>query len=117
MARVGLTHRAVTAGGVKCHVATHDLRGASNGRATGEECNEEQEGIVARDLGESRNRGGSGSRPQIYEAQGDRERCRRECRQAAIRENGVQGDPGPHAREGSEAAGEARFPLSDSSAL
>jgi dihydrolipoyl dehydrogenase len=37
VARVGLTHRAATAGGVKCHVATHDLRGASNGRATGED--------------------------------------------------------------------------------
>ncbi len=35
--RVGLTHRAATASGVKCHVATHDLRGASNGRATGED--------------------------------------------------------------------------------
>jgi pyruvate/2-oxoglutarate dehydrogenase complex dihydrolipoamide dehydrogenase (E3) component len=35
--RVGLTHRAATAGGVKCHVATQDLRGASNGRATGED--------------------------------------------------------------------------------
>ena len=37
VARVGLTHRAATAAGVKCHVATHDLRGASNGRATGED--------------------------------------------------------------------------------
>jgi pyruvate/2-oxoglutarate dehydrogenase complex dihydrolipoamide dehydrogenase (E3) component len=37
VARVGLTHRAATASGVKCHVATHDLRGASNGRATGED--------------------------------------------------------------------------------
>lgn len=37
VARVGLTHRAATAVGVKCHVATHDLRGASNGRATGED--------------------------------------------------------------------------------
>jgi hypothetical protein len=82
-----------------------------------EECHEEQEGIVARDLGESRNRGGSGSRPQIDEAQGDRERCRRECRQAAVRENGVEGDPGPHPRERSAAAGEAGFPLNDSSAL
>ena len=37
VARVGLTHRAAAASGVKCHVATHDLRGASNGRATGED--------------------------------------------------------------------------------
>jgi pyruvate/2-oxoglutarate dehydrogenase complex dihydrolipoamide dehydrogenase (E3) component len=37
VARVGLTHRAATASGVRCHVATHDLRGASNGRATGED--------------------------------------------------------------------------------
>jgi pyruvate/2-oxoglutarate dehydrogenase complex dihydrolipoamide dehydrogenase (E3) component len=37
VARVGLTHRAATAEGVKCHVAMHDLRGASNGRATGED--------------------------------------------------------------------------------
>jgi pyruvate/2-oxoglutarate dehydrogenase complex dihydrolipoamide dehydrogenase (E3) component len=37
VARVGLTHRAATASGVKCHVATQDLRGASNGRATGED--------------------------------------------------------------------------------
>jgi len=37
VARVGLTHRAATANGVKCHVATQDLRGASNGRATGED--------------------------------------------------------------------------------
>ena len=37
VARVGLTHRAALAGGVRCHVATHDLRGASNGRATGED--------------------------------------------------------------------------------
>jgi hypothetical protein len=54
-----------------------------------EECNEEQEGVVARDLGESRNRGGSGSRQQIYETQGDRECCHRECRQAAVGENGL----------------------------
>jgi pyruvate/2-oxoglutarate dehydrogenase complex dihydrolipoamide dehydrogenase (E3) component len=37
VARVGLTHRAATASGVKCHVATQDLRGTSNGRATGED--------------------------------------------------------------------------------
>ncbi len=37
VAKVGLTHRAATASGVTCHVATHDLRGASNGRATGED--------------------------------------------------------------------------------
>ena len=77
-----------------------------------EECNEEQEGVVARDLGESRDRGGSGSRPQIDEAQGDRECCRRECRQAAVPENGVQDDPGPYPRERSAAAGEAGFTVS-----
>ena len=82
-----------------------------------EECNEEQEGVVARDLGESRDRGGSGSRSQIDEAQGDRECCRRECRQAPVRENGGQGDPGPHPREWSEAAGEAGFPLNASCTL
>jgi hypothetical protein len=49
-----------------------------------EECNDEQEGVVARDLGESRNRGSSESRQQIDEAQGDRECCRRECRQATV---------------------------------
>jgi len=37
IAKVGLTHRAALASGVACHVATHDLRGASNGRATGED--------------------------------------------------------------------------------
>jgi pyruvate/2-oxoglutarate dehydrogenase complex dihydrolipoamide dehydrogenase (E3) component len=37
VARVGLTHQAATASGLKCHVATQDLRGASNGRATGED--------------------------------------------------------------------------------
>ena len=37
VAKVGLTHREATAGGVTCHVATQDLRGASNGRATGED--------------------------------------------------------------------------------
>lgn len=35
--RVGLTHVEALARGVKCHVATHDMRGASNGRATGED--------------------------------------------------------------------------------
>jgi len=37
VARVGLTHREVEASGVRCHVSTHDMRGASNGRATGED--------------------------------------------------------------------------------
>ena len=37
VAKVGRTHREVEASGVKCHLATHDLRGASNGRATGED--------------------------------------------------------------------------------
>jgi pyruvate/2-oxoglutarate dehydrogenase complex dihydrolipoamide dehydrogenase (E3) component len=37
VAKVGLTHAAAMASGVACHVATHDLRGASNGRATGED--------------------------------------------------------------------------------
>jgi pyruvate/2-oxoglutarate dehydrogenase complex dihydrolipoamide dehydrogenase (E3) component len=35
--RAGLTHAEALARGVKCHVATHDMRGASNGRATGED--------------------------------------------------------------------------------
>ena len=35
--RAGLTHAEAVARGVKCHVATHDMRGASNGRATGED--------------------------------------------------------------------------------
>ena len=35
--RVGLTQREALRRGVKCHVATHDMRGASNGRATGED--------------------------------------------------------------------------------
>lgn len=35
--RVGLTHTEAKQRGVKCHVATHDMRGASNGRATGED--------------------------------------------------------------------------------
>jgi pyruvate/2-oxoglutarate dehydrogenase complex dihydrolipoamide dehydrogenase (E3) component len=37
VAKVGLTHREVEASGVRCHVAAHDMRGASNGRATGED--------------------------------------------------------------------------------
>lgn len=37
VARVGLTHREALHRNVPCHVATHDLRGASNGRATGED--------------------------------------------------------------------------------
>ncbi|MDO8478503.1 MAG: hypothetical protein Q7W02_20365 [Candidatus Rokubacteria bacterium] len=37
VAKVGRTHREVEASGVRCHVATHDMRGASNGRATGED--------------------------------------------------------------------------------
>jgi len=35
--KIGLTHREVEASGVGCHVATHDVRGASNGRATGDD--------------------------------------------------------------------------------
>ena len=35
--RVGLTHAEALARGVTCHVARHDMKGASNGRATGEE--------------------------------------------------------------------------------
>lgn len=35
--RVGLTHREALRRGVGCHVASHDMRGASNGRATGED--------------------------------------------------------------------------------
>lgn len=34
--RVGLTHAEALARGTKCHVTTHDVRGASNARATGE---------------------------------------------------------------------------------
>lgn len=34
---VGLTHAEALRRGVKCHVAAHDMRGASNGRATGED--------------------------------------------------------------------------------
>jgi pyruvate/2-oxoglutarate dehydrogenase complex dihydrolipoamide dehydrogenase (E3) component len=37
VARVGRTHREAEASGVRCHVATHDMRGASIGRATGED--------------------------------------------------------------------------------
>jgi pyruvate/2-oxoglutarate dehydrogenase complex dihydrolipoamide dehydrogenase (E3) component len=37
VAKVGLTHRAAVAGSVPCHVATQDMRGASNGRATSED--------------------------------------------------------------------------------
>src|SRR5439155_1295005 len=35
--RDGLTHAEATRRGVKCHVARHDITGASNGRATGED--------------------------------------------------------------------------------
>jgi pyruvate/2-oxoglutarate dehydrogenase complex dihydrolipoamide dehydrogenase (E3) component len=37
VARVGLTHAEALRRGVRCHVATHDMAGASNGRATGED--------------------------------------------------------------------------------
>jgi pyruvate/2-oxoglutarate dehydrogenase complex dihydrolipoamide dehydrogenase (E3) component len=37
VAKVGLTHAAARARGIPCHVARHDMRGASNGRATGED--------------------------------------------------------------------------------
>jgi pyruvate/2-oxoglutarate dehydrogenase complex dihydrolipoamide dehydrogenase (E3) component len=37
VAKVGLTRREVEANGVRCHVTTHDMRGASNGRAMGED--------------------------------------------------------------------------------
>src|SRR5207245_10104009 len=37
VARVGLTHAEAMRRGVKCHVARHDITGASNGRATGED--------------------------------------------------------------------------------
>lgn len=37
IAKVGLTHAEVTERGIECHVARHDMRGASNGRATGED--------------------------------------------------------------------------------
>ncbi len=35
--RVGITHTEALRRGIQCHVATHDMRGASNGRATGED--------------------------------------------------------------------------------
>lgn len=35
--KVGITHREALARGIRCHVSTHDMRGASNGRATGED--------------------------------------------------------------------------------
>ena len=37
VAKVGLTHAQAKARGVGCHEMTHDLRGSSNGRATGED--------------------------------------------------------------------------------
>ena len=37
IAQVGLTHRQARERGLGCHVATHDMAGASNGVATGEE--------------------------------------------------------------------------------
>ena len=37
VARVGLTHAEALRRGVRCHVASHDMVGASNGRATGED--------------------------------------------------------------------------------
>lgn len=37
IARVGLTHAEARRHGVHCHVSTHDMRGASNGVATGED--------------------------------------------------------------------------------
>ncbi len=37
IARVGLSHREARDRGIACHVTTHDLTGASNGVATGEE--------------------------------------------------------------------------------
>jgi dihydrolipoamide dehydrogenase len=37
IAKVGLTHTQAKARGVRCHEMTHDLRGSSNGRATGED--------------------------------------------------------------------------------
>ena len=37
IARVGLTHREAQARGIGCHTATHDMRGASNGVASGED--------------------------------------------------------------------------------
>src|SRR2546426_7620033 len=37
IAKVGLTHGQAKARGLRCHEMTHDLRGSSNGRATGED--------------------------------------------------------------------------------
>ncbi|HSE92731.1 MAG TPA: hypothetical protein VLF19_05450 [Methylomirabilota bacterium] len=37
IARVGLSHREAEARGLACHVARHDVAGASNGVATGED--------------------------------------------------------------------------------
>ena len=37
IAKVGFTHAQAKARGVRCHEMTHDLRGSSNGRATGED--------------------------------------------------------------------------------
>jgi dihydrolipoamide dehydrogenase len=37
VARVGLTHAEATAQAVRCHVARHDMRGASNGVVSGED--------------------------------------------------------------------------------
>jgi len=37
VARVGMSHTEALRRGIRCHVARHDLRGASNGRATGED--------------------------------------------------------------------------------
>src|SRR5688572_11976519 len=37
VAKVGFTHAAARTRGIPCHVARHDMRGASNGRATGED--------------------------------------------------------------------------------
>lgn len=37
IARVGLTHTEALRRGVQCHVSTHDMRGASNGVASGED--------------------------------------------------------------------------------
>lgn len=37
VAKVGVTHAAARTRGIPCHVAHHDMRGSSNGRATGED--------------------------------------------------------------------------------
>jgi hypothetical protein len=42
---------------------------------------------------------------------GDRECRHRECRPAPVSENGLAGDPGPHPRQRSAAAGQAGFPV------